>query len=92
MAIVKQKTDVEEVEVEEVVEQEAEATVKVPYLPVKHIVRVISSGAPINGAVAVGEVNEYLAEQYEQGYSLFGTHFLGIQPEGYAMMWILVAK
>jgi hypothetical protein len=83
---------VKEVDAEEVVGQEAEAMVEVPYLPVKHIVRVISRGAPLNGSMAVGEVNEYLAEQYKQGYSLFGTHFLGIQPEGYAMMWILVAK
>ncbi len=88
MAIVKQKTDVKE----EVVEEQEVVETKESLVPVKHIVRVVSSGAPINGAVAVGEVEEYLAEQYERGYSLFGTHFLGIQPEGYAMMWILAAK
>jgi hypothetical protein len=97
MAIVtKQKVDEKE---KEVVEQEVVGTPGVEdvielvdILPVKHIVRVISAGAPINGAVPVEEVNKYLAEQYKQGYSLFDTHYLGIQPEGYAMMWILVAK
>jgi hypothetical protein len=77
----KQKVDENEV-VSEVME----------LLPVKHIVRVISqTGQSLNGSVPIGQVEQYLAEQYSKGYTLLTTHYLGLQPEGYAMMWILVA-
>jgi len=80
----KQKTDEDAVV--------AEAVEKVELLPVKHIVRVISqTGQYLNGAVPIEDVERYLAEQYSKGYNLLTTHYLGLQTEGYAMMWILVA-
>ena len=80
----KQKTDENEV-VEEV-------EVKESLMPVKHIVRVISqTGVATNGSVPVEEVEVYLTVQYERGYRLHATHYLGLMPEGYGMMWILVA-
>jgi len=88
MAIVTKKVEDETEVVEEVVVETKESL-----MPVKHIVRVISqSGQHLNGAVPVSDVEAYLTEQYERGYLLHSTHYLGLMTEGYGMMWILVAK
>ena len=85
-------TSKQKVDEKEVVEEQEVVETKESLMPVKHIVRIISqTGQNLNGAVPVEEVEGYLAEQYERGYELHSTHSLGLMPEGYAMMWILVA-
>lgn len=65
-------------------------------LPVKHVVRPISmSGITVTaekGPVqySVIDVEITLAEYYRQGYKLLETHFLGVEPHAYNMMYVLV--
>ena len=64
--------------------------------PVKHVVRGIStSGITVkaeDGPVqySVMDVEITLAKYYRQGYKLLETHFLGLEPHAYNVMYILV--
>lgn len=80
----------QDVEKENVVKEDAQL------LPVKHVVRPISmSGITVTaekGPVqySVIDVEITLAEYYRQGYKLLETHFLGVEPHAYNMMYVLV--
>ena len=64
--------------------------------PVKHVVRGISTAGitvkaedgPVQYSVIDVEIT--LAEYYRQGYKLLETHFLGLEPHVYNVMYILV--
>jgi len=76
---------------EGVVVEEATSTV----LPkVKQIIRYISRQAPDpqSGHFGVGEIDSYLSGWIGQGYELFNTHYLGENPEGFGVLYILKFK
>ena len=81
---------VQDAEKENVIKEDAQL------LPVKHVVRPISmSGITVTaekGPVqySVIDVEITLAEYYRQGYKLLETHFLGVEPHAYNMMYVLV--
>lgn len=57
---------------------------------VKQIQRYISkSNLPNGGALPVEEVDTYLDSWYAKGYVLVSTHYLGENPEGYGMLYVL---
>ena len=67
-------------------------------LPVRHVVRAISTAGitvmadkgPVQYSVMDVEIT--LAEYYRQGYKLLETHFLGMEPHSYNMMYVLVLQ
>ena len=57
---------------------------------VKQIVRYISDqGIELNGAEPVWQIDEYLSYYVKAGYTLVRTHYLGKNPEGYGMLYVL---
>lgn len=75
------------------VETQEEAVVTVGS-SVKNVVRWISKqniSNPDLGVWAVSEVDEYLNYLYTMGYHLFNTHYLGENPEGYGVLYVLVS-
>ena len=56
---------------------------------VKHVIRYIARGMPISNSEFVDEVDNYMSELYLQGYTLFATHYLGENTEGYGILYIL---
>ena len=62
-----------------------------PY--VKQIVRYLStSGQYDEGAEPVWAVDQYLDAWYQQGYVLKDTHYMGQNPEGIGVLYVLVLK
>lgn len=61
---------------------------------VKQVIRYVSRGAPNPEArhYSVDEVDEYLGFWISQGYKLFNTHYLGENPEGFGVLYILVMQ
>ena len=59
---------------------------------VHHYFRYISKGMPIEGSVLAEQVNMELSAWYAKGYRLFSTHFLGENPEGFGVLYILVRE
>ena len=62
---------------------------------VKQIIRVISNinQEDLNvGYVRASTVDDYLTEWIDKGYEMFNSHYLGMIPEGYLMLYILVKK
>jgi two-component SAPR family response regulator len=92
MAISKIKEDVENFESELL----QPARVSVSGLPrVKQIIRWISKmnySNPEANFWSVQEVDAYINSWLEQGYALFNTHYIGDNPEGYGVLYILVLK
>lgn len=71
------------------------AQTKQVLVPVKIVVRYISKSGrfdPNSGAWTVEAVEGYLSTFYEQGYELFQTHYLGENPEGLGMVFVLKLK
>jgi hypothetical protein len=64
------------------------------YGDVKQMVRRIAKGHPIpdQGVFDVYTVDKQLDEWTKQGYKLFNTHFRGVTPESYDVMYILVRE
>ena len=64
------------------------------YGDVKQMVRRIAKQHPIPemGVFDVYTVDRQLDEWTKQGYRLFNTHFLGVTPESYDVMYILVRE
>lgn len=63
--------------------------------PVRHVVRPISQlgiDDPDGRTFSATTVERTLADYYSQGYELFSTHLLGIEPDVYNVMYILVLK
>lgn len=92
MAITKVKDVKDEQEVESEV---VRAKVMVEGLPkVKQIIRYISRqyANPQEGHFSVAEVDAYVGSWIEQGYTLFNTHYLGENPEGFGVLYVLVAE
>lgn len=55
-----------------------------------HVIRTISrSPGGQGGAMALADIEAYLADYTQNGWNLFQTHYLGELPEGYAMLWVL---
>jgi len=89
MAITKTKDQDEEKEVV------VASKVKVDGLPpVKQIIRYISRQAPnpLQEHYSVGEIDSYVGSWIEQGYKLFNTHYIGENPEGFGVLYILVRQ
>ncbi len=61
---------------------------------VKQIIRYISRQAPSieQEHFSVQEVDDYLSFWILQGYELFNTHYLGENPEGFGVLYILKFK
>lgn len=84
----KDEQDKKEVEVHE-------SRIMVEGLPkVKQIIRYISRqyANPQEGHYSVAEVDAYVGSWIEQGYKLFNTHYLGENPEGFGVLYVLVAE
>lgn len=74
---------------------EDKMTEKESTLPfVKQVIRYISrtGGDPQSGHYSVFDVDAYLSEWVEKGYELFNTHYLGENPEGFGVLYVLVKK
>ena len=71
--------------IKEVVAEAAE----MPY--VKQIIRYISrtAGDPQANHWSVQEIDAYLDAWYQQGYKLYNTHYLGENPEGFGVLYIM---
>jgi hypothetical protein len=55
-----------------------------------HVIRVISrSPGAQGGAWTLPDIEAYLADYTNHGWTLFSTHYLGELPEGYTMLWVL---
>lgn len=64
-------------------------------LPVRHVVRAISAMGvddPNGRFFSANSVELTLAQYYADGYELFDTHFLGLEPDIYNVMYILKLK
>lgn len=61
---------------------------------VHQIIRVISKGMEDTNAQAFSgaTVDSHISVWLEQGYEMFNSHYLGMIPEGYLMLYILVKK
>ena len=60
---------------------------------VKQVIRYISKqnrSMQVSGEWSVEDVDNYLSEWLNKGFRLFSTHYLGENPEGYGMMYVLV--
>jgi len=59
---------------------------------VKQIIRYISKqfANPQEGHYSVGEIDAYISEWMDRGYTLFNTHYIGEAPEGYGVLYVLV--
>ena len=83
---------------QDVVEEVIRAEEIQQLLPVRHVVRAISKAGitvmadkgPIQ--YSVDDVEMTLAEYYKQGYKLLETHYLGMEPHVYNVMYILVLR
>lgn len=67
----------------------------IPLPNVKQVIRYISRQnlTDVNANVfSVWEVDEYLNQLNLQGYDLFETHYLGENPEGFGMLYVLKLK
>jgi len=61
---------------------------------VKQIIRYISRVAPDpeDQHYSVYEIDAYVSEWIDNGYKLFATHYLGENPEGFGVLYILVKE
>lgn len=62
-------------------------------MAVKNVIRYISKRGltlPETSEWSVGDVDTYLSEWIAKGYRLFSTHYLGENPEGYGVLYVLV--
>ena len=61
---------------------------------VRQIVRFISKKENFGQEASwpAASIDEYLASWLNQGYTLFNTHYLGENPEGYGVLYILIKK
>lgn len=67
------------------------ATVVAAQPKVKQIVRYLAkTGHTLEQAYAVADVDYYLTEWIDKGYKLFNTHYLGENPEGFGVLYVLV--
>jgi hypothetical protein len=59
---------------------------------VKQIIRYLSKQGRYGqeGSWPVGDVDVYLSEFINLGYTLFDTHYMGEAPEGYGVLYVLV--
>ena len=66
-----------------------------PNLPkVHHILRYLSkTGATIpQGAFSIADTDAYIGEWLDKGYELFATHYVEQNPEGFALLYVLIRK
>ena len=66
-----------------------------PNLPkVHHILRYLSkTGATIpQGAFSIADTDAYIGEWLDKGYDLFATHYVEQNPEGFALLYVLIRK
>lgn len=61
---------------------------------VKQIVRYLSRQAPnpLEAHYSIAEVDAYVGSWVDQGYKLISTHYLGENPEGFGVLYILVRE
>ena len=61
---------------------------------VKQIIRYISRGTPDPQMehYSVEEIDDYLSGWFSQGYELFNTHYIGENPYGFGVLYILKFK
>ena len=65
------------------------------YPSVKQILRVISKqgmDSVMDGYFRIETVDAYVAEWIDKGYKLANTHYVGENPEGYIMLYVLVKQ
>lgn len=59
---------------------------------VHHYLRYIAKGMPLEGSVSAEQVNMELSGWYAKGYRILSTHYLGENPEGYGVLYVLVRE
>ena len=60
---------------------------------VKQVQRVISKQGitdPQQGFFTIFDVDDYLSQLVDSGYTLLDTHYMGEAPEGYLMFYVFV--
>ena len=61
------------------------------YPLVHHMVRTIGE-YPVEGAVSAEFADAHVSAWIEKGYKLHSTHFIGLEPRGFNVLYILVKE
>lgn len=59
------------------------------YTEIQHVVRNIGT-ASTETTMTGPQTSAYIESYFKDGWTLFSTHYLGINDNGHSMMWILV--
>lgn len=57
---------------------------------IRHVQRTLAAMTRPDGAVGADDLNKYLGQWFELGWTLFSVHTLGVAPEGTNLLYILV--